>query len=384
MNSKTPSILIAPNAFKHSLDAAEVAKAIGKGIQASRYEAKLQYFPIGDGGDGTIDLVINHLQAERIFKTVSGPLGKPVDVSYGLLRDERIAFIEMANASGIRLMQEKERNPMRASSYGTGELLADALNEGAKQIILGMGGSATVDGGCGILEALGARFYDQEGNLLEAIPEELRQLARIDLEQLDERLKKVDIIILCDVRNRLLGTTGAAAVFGPQKGASVADVQQLDDFLHQLSILFEQLTSRDMAAIDGGGVAGGAAGGLYAALNAQLKSGIDYFMELTGFEKVLLETDLLITGEGSLDSQTLEGKGPYGVAHMAKKKGIPVIAVAGKVPLKKDESMHKIFDVVLSIGNEPSKLEEAFQSARENLIRTGTVIGNFLALKDAL
>jgi len=380
MKKKNLSILIAPNAFKHSLAAGEVAQAIGAGLKAGDKEMVLTYFPIGDGGDGTIDLIIEHLGCERKSRIVTGPLGKPVEASYGLLRDQKTAFIEMADATGIKLLKPHELNPLKATSFGTGELLIDALDEGVEQIIIGMGGSATVDGGCGILAALGARFYDEKGNLLKANPEHLRHTTTVNLEQLDKRLEKVAIVVLCDVDNKLLGIDGAAAVFGPQKGANTADIQQLEGFLSTLSKQLQQLTGRDMAAVVSGGVAGGAAGGLYAALNAVLKSGIDHFMELTGFEQALAASDLLITGEGSLDSQTLGGKGPYGVAIKAKEKGIPVIAVAGKVPLCIDKAMYKAFDVLLPIGNEPIPLEEAFKVTRKNLVRTGTLIANFLGI----
>lgn len=381
MRSKIPAILIAPNAFKHSLSATQVAEAIGEGLKSSGIKSKLIYFPIGDGGDGTIELILHHLKGEQLSKMVTGPLGKPVKASYGMIRNRALALIEMAEASGIKLLNEQERNPMKATSYGTGELIKDALDKGAKQLVIGMGGSATVDGGCGILAALGARFYDDKGKELEAYPAELQSIAKVDLGRLDVRLKTVEIIILCDVGNRLLGPQGAAAVFGPQKGASVAEIPKLDKFLKRLAAQLKQLTGREMASIDSGGVAGGAAGGLYAALNARLVNGINHFMELTGFEQVLAKATVLITGEGSLDSQTLGGKAPYGVGIRAKKKGIPVIAVAGKVPLMEDAEMHEVFDVVLSIGNEPMDLEEALKSTPENLVRTGAMIGRFLAMK---
>lgn len=381
MHTKISSILLAPNAFKHSLDALAVAKAIGEGLQLGGYRGELVYFPIGDGGDGTIDLLLHQLGAERLSKTVTGPLGEPVKASYGLIRQKKIALIEMADASGVKLLKDEERDPMKATSYGTGELMAEALDQGVEEIVIGMGGSATVDGGCGILAAFGARFYDEQGNVLEAYPASLQSLAKVDLNGLDKRLQNVKITILCDVANKLLGDRGAAAVFGPQKGANEQQVKVLDIFLGQLSVQLKQATGRDMATVDSGGVAGGAAGGLYAALDAQLVSGITHFMELTGFEEALMTTDLLITGEGSLDSQTLGGKGPFGVALKAKEKGKPVIAVAGKVPLVYDVDMHNAFDVVLPIGHEPMQLADAIKVAKQNLIRTGTVIAGFLTIE---
>ncbi|GAA4792259.1 glycerate 3-kinase [Olivibacter ginsenosidimutans] len=381
MKKRKCSILIAPNAFKHSLSATQVAKAIGKGIQMSKLEASLHYFPIGDGGDGTIDLIIDHLGAKRKSKEVTGPLGKPIQAEYGIAADGKTAFIELANASGIKLIEPEDRDPLRANTYGTGELMLNALDEGVEQLIIGMGGSATVDGGCGILAALGARFYDQSGNVLSAYPEQLMHVAKVDFDGLDARLHRITIVILCDVVNQLLGDSGAAAIFGPQKGASSEDVQQLDRFLNQFSKALKRVTGKDMSHVISGGAAGGAAGGLYAALNARLEHGIDYFMKLTGFEQALMDTDVLITGEGSLDSQTLEGKGPYGVARKAKEKEIPVIGIAGKVPLVSNAAIDEVFDVLLAIGNEPMSLVQALEVSRENLIRIGKAIGNLLHRK---
>lgn len=374
------TLLIAPNAFKHSLDASQVAQAIAEGLTESGLNGKWTCFPIGDGGDGTIDLILDHLKGERLSKIVKGPLGKPVEASYGLIDGGKVALIEMADAAGIKLLQEHERDPMRASSFGAGELLAHALDRGVERLVIGMGGSATVDGGCGILAALGARFFDDKGNLLEPCPKALKKLAKIDLGQLHKRLKEVKVTILCDVENKLLGPQGAAAVFGPQKGTGNEEVKALEGFLSHLSTQLKQVTGRDMADVVSGGVAGGAAGGLYAALGAQLVGGIDHFMASTGFEQVLAKADVLITGEGSLDSQTLGGKGPFGVAMKAKERNIPVIAVAGRVPLVDDKAMRQAFDVLLPIGNEPMVLEEALAHTRENLVRTGTTIGNFLKI----
>lgn len=375
-----PTILIAPNAFKHSLEAGRVAQAIGEGLMESKLDASIRYFPIGDGGDGTIDLIIDHVGAIRKSQIVRGPLGEPIVAGYGLSVDGKTAFIEMANASGTKLLNTENRNPLKASSYGTGELMLDALNEGAEHFIIGMGGSATVDGGCGILAALGVQFYDKFGNELSAHPAQLIHATEVDLSGLDERLNKATTIILCDVANKLLGASGAAAVFGPQKGASEGDVGQLDQFLSNLSEQFRDLTGRNMAGIISGGAAGGAAGGLYAVLNADLRTGIDYFMELTRFEQALVGADLLITGEGSLDSQTMGGKGPYGVARKAKEIGIPTVAIAGKVPLVTDKIMSETFDVLLATVNEPMSLDQALDISYKNLVRTGKMLGDLLYL----
>ncbi len=243
-----------------------------------------------------------------------------------------------------------------------------------------MGGSATVDGGTGILRALGVRFLNAQGTELSQLPEELGALAGIDLSHLDERILKCEVIVLCDVDNLLLGEQGSAAVFGPQKGASPDEVKKLDQALSNLSALTSHHTGRDMSAIKYGGTAGGAAAGLYAFLNARLVNGIDHFLSLTDFNSALDRADLVITGEGSIDEQTLQGKGPFGVAYQAKLKGLPVVAFAGKVPLVPNAKLQAYFDVLMPIGNEPSDLETALACTAENLIRTAETLGNMLVL----
>jgi len=373
-------ILIAPNAFKHSLDARSVAEAIGQGLLQSRLDCRVTLFPIGDGGDGTCRLIHEQLYGELVKVTVSDPLGRPVQASYSLVDDGQTAVIEMADASGIRLLKPEERAPMHASSKGTGELIRHALDQQVKQIILGMGGSATVDGGCGMLHALGVRFLDQRDVVLDPVPQELQKLYRIDCSGMDSRLRQCDLTILCDVENLLLGEQGAAAVFGPQKGASVADVRILETFLRQLSEVAMQETGKNMATVVSGGAAGGAAAGMYAVANARLVNGIAHFLEITGFEEQLRTTDYVVTGEGSLDEQTLGGKGPYGVAVLAKKYGIPVIGLAGKVPLEPSKELLDLFDVLLPISHEAMPLEQALGYTEANLRRTARALGNVLAV----
>ncbi|RZL97903.1 MAG: glycerate kinase, partial [Pedobacter sp.] len=262
----------------------------------------------------------------------------------------------------------------------TGEMIRKALDQGVKKIIIGMGGSATVDGGTGMLCALGVRFLNAEGDDLTTLPQDLEALARVELSALDERILKCEVIVLCDVDNTLLGDQGSASVFGPQKGASPDDVIKLDQVLSKLSTIALQHTGRDMAAIKYGGTAGGAAAGLYAFLNARLVNGIDHFLSLTDFNSALDRADLVITGEGSIDEQTLQGKGPYGVAYHAKQKGLPVVAFAGKVPLEKNINLQAYFDVLMPIGNQPTDLATALASTADNLTRTAESLGNMLTL----
>jgi glycerate kinase len=243
-----------------------------------------------------------------------------------------------------------------------------------------MGGSATVDGGCGILMALGVRFLDAGGKELAGLPETLAGLHTIDVSHVDERVLNCELTILCDVDNSLLGEKGAAAVFGPQKGASQSDVQKLEAALANFRKVALEQTGRDMAAIKYGGTAGGAAAGLHALLNAKLVNGIDYFLELTGFEQALNQADLVLTGEGSIDEQTLQGKGPFGVASKAKEKGIPVIGLAGKVPLHPPKAMQDYFTALFPIGNGPLDLPDALLMTEPNLTRTAKEIGNLISL----
>jgi glycerate kinase len=255
------------------------------------------------------------------------------------------------------------------------------MDKGVTRIIIGMGGSATVDGGTGILTALGIRFLDVKGEELAGVPGSLNKLAFIDTSQTDQRIYNCEVSVLCDVDNFLLGEQGSAAIFGPQKGASPDAVKQLDAALDRLAQITLKQTGKDITTIKYGGAAGGAAAGLFAFLNAKLENGIDYFLQLTGFEDALQKADLVITGEGSIDEQTLQGKGPFGVAFKAKSRGLPVIAIAGKVPLIKGMDLQRYFDVLLAIGHQPTDLAEAMKTATDNLTRTSWEIGNLLAIR---
>jgi len=375
-------ILIAPNAFKNSLNATDVAGAIEQGLQLSRLDCSTTCFPIADGGDGTAGLIIETYKGKIISKHVHDPFEKKITASFGLIDNGNTAVIEMADASGLRLLKKDELDPLRASSYGTGELIKFALDEGAGKIIIAMGGSATVDGGCGILNALGASFLNENGERLRAIPGDLINMAKVDIAALDKRIFNCELVILCDVDNKLLGPHGAAYVFGPQKGATPKAVNVLDDFLKNFAGISFAQSGVDMAGIRHSGTAGGAAAGLHAWLNAKLVNGTDYFLSLTNFDKALQKSNLLITGEGSIDRQTLRGKGPYGVAFRAQNQHIPVIGIAGQIPLDQDDSLQQYFDVLVSINNEAVDLATAMGNTKKNLIRTAKMIGDLMAVKD--
>jgi len=373
-------ILIAPNAFKNSLNAQESAIVIRDGLKRSSLNATYECFPIADGGDGTGSLIIDKCGGIWHECHAHDPLGRVIRVPYGIIDEGRTAVIEMADASGIRLLKQEELNPLKTSSFGTGELILNALDRGVDTIILGLGGSATVDGGVGILKALGIRFLDQGGNELSGLTESLHDLHQINLEKLDKRILTCKIVVLCDVDNLLLGENGSAAVFGPQKGADPDDIPILDSALKILSDKAYEATGRKMDEVVHGGAAGGIAAALCVFFNAALVNGAEYFLKITGFSTSIKKADLLITAEGSLDEQTLQGKAPYAVAKAAKELNIPVIGIAGKVPMTDNPDMHKYFNILMAIGNQPTDLETAMKYTASNLIRTSRTIGDLMNL----
>ncbi|HEY0668018.1 MAG TPA: glycerate kinase [Sphingobacteriaceae bacterium] len=373
-------ILIAPNAFKGSLTAKQASECIENGLRQSKLKFTCDQFPIADGGDGTGSLLIEKLGGTIVQVKVHDPLGREIQSSFGLIDNGKTAVIEMADASGIRLLTTRELNPLKVNTFGTGELIKAALDKGVTKIIIALGGSATVDGGAGILAALGIRFLDSGNKVLEATPANLVNLADIDVSGIDQRVLTCELIVLCDVENKLTGNNGAASVFGPQKGASPEDVKVLDSVLLKMAYLASHITGKDMNAVVHGGAAGGTAAGLYAFFNTRLEKGADYFLELTGFAERLEKADVVITGEGSIDEQTLSGKGPFAVAFMAKAKEIPVIGLAGKVPSEICPKLKEYFDVLLPIGNGPVELDTAIKLTVDNLKRTAGEVGSMLAI----
>jgi glycerate kinase len=373
-------ILIAPNAFKNAITAPAAAEAIAAGLRQSGLSFTHECFPIGDGGNGTAGLLISRNGGEWTSCQVHDPLGREITAGFGLMENGQTAVIEMADASGLQFLKTEELNPLQTTTFGCGEMIRQALDKGVRKIILGMGGSATVDGGAGILRALGIRFLDESGTDLPDQPGAMTGLAAIDLSGMDKRFPETSLIILCDVNNPLLGSEGAAAVFGPQKGAGPKDIPRLESALLRLKDKALAQTGKDMSAVPYAGTAGGAAAGLSVFLNASLVNGIDYFLETTGFEEALSKSNLVITGEGSIDEQTLQGKGPFGVADQAKKKGIPVIALAGKVPLTENKALSEYFSALWPIGNGPADLDYAMKTTTENLTRTSAAIGHLLSL----
>ena len=375
-------IIIAPNAFKGSLTSGQAAQCIASGLKKSNLSCTVKHIPIADGGDGTAHLISKKLSAKTFKVNVHDPLGKKITASYGWDQKTKTAIIEMADASGIRLLKKKALNPLKSNTRGTGELIKSALDKGAERMIIGLGGSATVDGATGLLNELGVRFLGKAGKKITELPKGLLDLNRIDLSGIDSRLKDCKIILLCDVTNKLLGKTGTAAVFGPQKGANKKEIVLLEKCLCQFHKIVKKDLSIDMDSFKHGGTAGGVAAGMAAFMNAKLVSGISYYLDIVSFDNGLRNADLVITAEGALDRQTLDGKGPYGVAEKATAHKIPVIVLAGQVPQKMVKELHEYFNAIFPIGHAPSSVEEAINNTAADLERTAYEVGNLLELKN--
>ena len=324
-------IVIAPDSFKGNLSALEVANLIEKGIRRVYSKAEIVKVPMADGGEGTVRSLVDATKGRIIKREVTGPLGKRVKASYGILGDKKTAIIEMASASGLPLVPKSKRNPLLTTTYGTGELIKAALDRGCGKIIVGIGGSATVDGGAGMAQALGVRLLGKKGREIGFGGGALGNLERIDISKMDERIKKTEVLVASDVDNPLTGPKGAARVYAPQKGATPSMVKRLEKNLKRYALIIKRDLKKDIKDIPGTGAAGGLGAGLIAFLNAKIRLGVDIVIETIGLEKNLKDTDLVITGEGKMDSQTIYGKTPIGVAKIAKRYNIPVIAIVGEI-----------------------------------------------------
>lgn len=360
-------IIIAPDSFKESVSASRCAQAIKAGFVSIFPQAECVCLPIADSGEGTVEAMVEATDGKMVMLPVMGPMGDFVGAFYGLSGDGQTAFIEMAAASGLMLVPAGERNPLRATSYGTGELIRHALDAGVRHIILGIGGSATVDGGMGMAQALGARFLDERGESVGLGGGALQRLVKIDLSDLDPRLHDCRIEVACDVDNPLLGERGAAAVFGPQKGACIEMVAVLERGLQNYARVMLAATGQDVAPMVGGGAAGGMGAAARVFLNATLKSGIDIVLEAVHLEEALRDADLVITGEGRMDSQTVGGKAPIGVARIAKKYDIPVIGIAGVLGDGVEAVHQHGIDAVFSILPALAPLAEVLDRGEQNL-----------------
>ena len=379
-------IVIAPDSFKDCLTSPDVAKFIELGIRNVFPDASIKLVPLADGGEGTVVTLVTATNGKIFHSKVHDPLMREISAHFGVLGDGKTAVIEMASASGIELLKENERNPWKTTSYGTGELIKHALNKSCRKIIIGIGGSATNDAGTGMLQALGIQFLDANEREIEPGGGALKELVSIKTDKLDQRLKQSKIIIASDVLNPLLGKTGASAVYGPQKGANTDMVRRLEANLQHFADIVRQQQGISVENIPGSGAAGGLGAGILAFLPSEIKPGFDIVKEVVELEKHMQDADLVITAEGKIDSQTAYGKTPAGVAGIAGKYNIPVIAFAGIVEDGINELYEKGFRAIIPITNKPMNLDESMKKAGEllimaveqsmRLIQTGELVSN--------
>lgn len=360
-------IIIAPDSYKESLTAMEVATAIEAGFRQVMPTAEYIKLPMADGGEGTVQSLVDASNGTIIEHAVTGPLGTQVNAFFGLMGDGKTAVIEMAAASGLHLVSPDLRNPMLTTSYGTGELILAALDHGVDHIIVGIGGSATNDGGIGMAQALGVQLLDSNGQALKFGGQALAQLATIDITTVDPRLANIKLEVACDVDNPLCGEKGASQVFGPQKGATPAMVATLDQHLAHYAVIIKQDLGVDIKNTAGAGAAGGMGAALLGLFNAQLRSGIEIVIDAVNLGDIVQDADLVITGEGRIDSQTIHGKTPIGVARTAKQYHKPVIGIAGCLSQDCGVVYDHGIDAVFSVVPAAMSLEQAFSNAAINV-----------------
>ena len=358
-------VVIAPDSYKGCLSALEVAKAMERGVLSVFPSAEVRKIPIADGGEGTVAALVTATNGQLRQTEVTDPLGNKIIAHWGVLGDGRTAVIEMAAASGLPLVPKEKRDPRVTTTNGTGELIKAALADGLAKIIIGIGGSATNDGGTGMARALGVRFLDAAGQEVAAGGGSLAEICQIDTTGLDPRLKNTEIVVACDVDNPLCGTRGASAVFGPQKGATPEMVQQLDAGLAKYASCARQATGRDVAEKAGAGAAGGLGAGLMFFTPAQLKPGVEIVLDAVGFSDIVRDADFVITGEGRTDFQTAFGKAPVGVAKVAKTHGVPVFCISGGLGEGADDVLAQGIDAVMSICDRPLSLEECMAAGAQ-------------------
>lgn len=363
-------IVLAPDSFKESLTAKEVCAAMERGILKANSSVTCIHVPMADGGEGTMQSLVDAAGGTVHNVMVTGPMGDEVEASYGISGDGCTGVLEMASASGIHLVPSEQRNPLVATTYGTGELIKACLDHGVSRLLIGIGGSATNDGGAGMVQALGGKLLDAEGKELAFGGGELGRLARLDLSGFDPRLQQVKVEVACDVNNPLCGKTGASQVFGPQKGATPAMIEQLDSNLRHYAEMIKQQLGKDIIDYPGAGAAGGLGGGLLAFLNGTLKKGIEMVIDYTGLEEKVRHADMVWTGEGGMDFQTQFGKTPQGVALVAKKHGKPVVALAGRIGDGIEVLYNQGIDAVFGIMPGAASLTEALVNGQQNVERT--------------
>ena len=377
-------IVIAPDSYKESLSAMDVATQIEAGFREIYPDAEYIKLPVADGGEGTVEAMVAATGGRTINLRVTGPTGQPVMAHFGMTGNKpdnkKCAVIEMASASGLECIPPEERNPLITTTYGTGELIKAALDLGVTEFIIGLGGSATNDGGAGMLQALGVHLLDKAGHNIGKGGQCLSELEYVDVSGMDPRLKDCRITVACDVTNPLTGPQGASAIFGPQKGANPAMVRFLDENLKHYAQVIARQTGKDVEFAPGAGAAGGLGAALLAFLNAELRSGIDIVTEAVGLEKAIVDADLVITGEGRIDSQSIKGKVPVGVAKLAKRYNKPVIGIAGSLSSDVAVVYEHGIDCVFSVLNKVCSLDDALNNAAENVRLTARNIAATLQL----
>ncbi|MAM45038.1 MAG: glycerate kinase [Chloroflexi bacterium] len=368
---KIKKILLSPQEFKESLSGIEVAMAMKKGIRNVDKNVTIDLCPVADGGDGTLQTLVDITEGELIKQKVHNPLGKIIDSEWGKLGDNKTAVIEMAKASGLALLNENEKDPMKTSTYGTGELFKSALDHGIRDFIIGIGGSATNDGGAGFASALGAKLLDSNKDVVIPTGESVGKISHIDTSGLDKRLKEVKVMVACDVNNPLCGKNGASNIFGPQKGANEQKIKILDKSLRHWAKVIKDQMNKDILNVPGSGAAGGLGAGLMAFTDAELSSGADIVLDYLNYEKKLEGVDLVIVGEGQTDKSTQFNKSPIAVSLRAKKYNIPVIVISGSLGKGYNELENMGIDAFFSIVNGPMDLQYAINNAFK-LIETTT------------
>ncbi len=368
-------IIIAPDSFKGSLTSVEVANAIELGIKRVAPNCEIVKVPIADGGDGTMDTLVSALEGKKIKIKVHDPLMRPIEAEYGLVKNGETAVIEMATASGLTLLSKEEQNPSTTTTFGTGEIIKDALQRGCRTFLIGIGGSATNDAGIGMLKALGFRFLDKKGEECDVVGNALQSIYSIDETGVSSKVYEAQFTIASDVDNPFSGTNGAAYVYAPQKGANNKMVEELDKGLESFRQLIIEKKGIDLNTISGAGAAGGLGGGFVAFLNAQLKPGIEMVLQTIDFENYLQNADFVVTGEGKLDIQTTMGKAASGILDAASKKNIPVIAIGGSVE-DKEALLKRGFTSLFSTTPNGMSIEEAMQkeTAKKSIAQTAEQI----------
>lgn len=362
--------VVAPDSFKESMTAKEVCDAMEKGIKIVDKDAEVIKVPMADGGEGTVDSLVDATHGQRVIVEVTGPLENKISAYYGILGNGTTAVIEMAKASGLEIVEKKKRNPMITTTFGTGELIRDALDHNVKEIIIGLGGSSTNDGGSGMAQALGAKLLDQNNHQISFGGGNLDKLDKIDISNLDSRLQDVKIILASDVTNPLIGKDGASRVFGLQKGATPEMVEKLENNLQHYAKIVKRDLNKDVASVSGAGAAGGLGAGLMAFTTCEMRQGVDLAIEVTKLEEKIRDTDYVFTGEGGTDFQTKFGKTPYGVAKLGKKYHKPVISLAGYLGEGIDSLYSEGFTAIFGIISGACDLSTALKNGPSNVART--------------